>query len=292
MRQIFLFTCTLLLITSCTFSPKPMEGDENKQEVNEELVCTSHLDILPISINGSHPPQESFDYSMNIIKKYTTNNIKIHNTIKLTIKPELINTFINELGRHKVVKYLSPNEKQLLEKELKKLPLRNSIVMVYTPDLICPRNGKSKLRGYAFPSDYKYNVVAYNSTTINAAPVISDVQAWKIVLTHEIGHRLGVPASVTHNKAGHCNNRDCVMYARPDWQAVLSVLIHGMPYDFCDDCKLELKYKKESCGTYVYNYEDVIYEAPQPVVYEVNGTLNRIYTPDVVTDAPKHNTPQ
>jgi len=290
MKRIFLLISTLILITSCTFSPKPMEGQENKQEVNENLVCTGKIDILPISINGSLPPKESFDYSMNIIQKYTSKNMEVFDTIELTIEEKNINNFINSLGRHKQVKYLSEEQTLKLEKVLNGLDNRHSIVMVYTPDLICPKNGKSKLRGYAFPSDYKYNVVAYNSTTINAAPVISDVQAWKIVLTHEIGHRLGVPASVTHNKAGHCNNRECVMYARPDLQAVLSVLIHGMPYDFCDDCKLELKYQKESCGAYSYN--DVIYEAPLPVVYGNTTITSEIYYPDAVIGTSDYNSTQ
>ena len=250
MKRFYLFIPLLFIITSCTFKPKPMEGQENKQAVNEDLVCTRQIDILPISINGSLPPQESFDYSMNIIKKYTTSNINIHKVVNVTVDNASINPFITELGMHKQVKYLSDESRTLLEKELSTLPNKKSIVMLYTPTLTCSRDGKSQLRGLAYRNANRYNVVAYNATTINKAPVISDIQAWKIVLTHEIGHRLGVPASVTHNKAGHCNNRECVMYARPDWQAVLSVLTNGMPYDFCEDCKLELKYKKESCGTY------------------------------------------
>jgi len=290
MKRFFLLIPILLLVTSCTFTPKPMENEENKQEVNEKLVCASSIDILPISINGSHPPKESFDFSMNKIKKYTSSNMKIHDTIKITIAENDIDSFISELGQNKKVNYLSAEKKELLERELNKLPKKNSIVMVYTPDLVCPMNGVSKLRGYAFPSDYKYNVVAYNSTTINAAPVISDVQAWKIVLTHEIGHRLGVPASVTHNKAGHCNNRECVMYARPDWQAVLSVLIHGMPYDFCDDCKLELKYTKDVCKS--FSHSGTVYGTTPQVIYEDTNITSEIYYPDAVVGGYDYNITQ
>jgi len=249
MKKVSLLIFILFLFSSCTFTPKPMEGDETKQEVNKDLVCVQRLEILPISINGVMPPKESFDYSMNIIKKYTTANIVVHPTVNVSVPERSIDSFLSQLGNRNSVGFLSPESRQKLEVELAKLPrAKNAIVMVYTPRLTCSKNGKSQLRGLAYKFNRKFNVVAYNATTINEAPVISDVQAWKIVLTHEIGHRLGVPASVTHNKAGHCNNRECVMYARPDWQAVLSVLIHGMPYDFCDDCKLELKYAKESCG--------------------------------------------
>jgi len=250
MKKISLIIFILLSLTSCTFTPKPMEGEENKQNVNKELVCVQRLEILPISINGVLPPKESFDYSMNIIKKYTTDNIVVHPTFNVTIPEGSVESFLYQLGNRNSVAFLAPEARQKLEAQLSKLPrAKNAIVMVYTPKLTCSQNKNRQLRGLAYQNDRRFNVVAYNATTINKAPVISDVQAWKIVLTHEIGHRLGVPASVTHNKAGHCNNRECVMYARPDWQAVLSVLIHGMPYDFCDDCKLELKYAKESCGT-------------------------------------------
>ncbi|MFK5975479.1 MAG: hypothetical protein QM493_03120 [Sulfurovum sp.] len=38
------------------------------------------------------------------------------------------------------------------------------------------------------------------------------------------------------------------MYSKPDWQSVVSVmLLNGMPYDFCEKCKAELKEAKESC---------------------------------------------
>ena len=263
MKKVSLLIFILLLFSSCTFSPKPMEGEENKQEVNKDLVCVQRLEILPISINGVMPPKESFDYSINIIKKYTSNNIIVHPTVNVTIPEQSIDSFLSQLGNRNSVAYLSPESGQQLEAKLAMLPsAKNAIVMVYTPRLTCSQNGKSQLRGLAYHNDRRFNVVAYNVPTINKAPVISDLQAWKIVLTHEIGHRLGVPASVTHNKAGHCNNRECVMYARPDWQAVLSVLIHGMPYDFCDDCKLELKYAKESCGT-PYGYSGNPYE-PYP----------------------------
>ena len=42
--------------------------------------------------------------------------------------------------------------------------------------------------------------------------------------------------------------KKCIMYASPDWQAVVSVLFHGMPYDFCDKCKAELEDAKANCG--------------------------------------------
>ena len=264
MKKVSLLIFIILSLTSCTFTPKAMEGEENKQEVNKDLVCTQRLEILPISINGVMPPKESFDYSMNIIKKYTSKNIVVHPTFNVSIPERSIDSFLSQLGNRNSVAFLSPESRQQLEAKLAKLPrAKNAIVMVYTPTLTCPKNGKSQLRGLAYQKDRRFNVVAYNATTINKAPVISDVQAWKIVLTHEIGHRLGVPASVTHNKAGHCNNRECVMYASPDWQAVLSVLFHGMPYDFCDDCKLELKYAKESCGTPVTVYHSDPYR-PYP----------------------------
>ncbi len=63
---------------------------------------------------------------------------------------------------------------------------------------------------------------------------------WEIVLLHEFGHGIGVPADVSHaDKTGHCTNH-CVMYPRPDLRSAWGFLRHGLNLDFCDDCKAEI----------------------------------------------------
>jgi len=250
MKHLLLGLFVLLNITGCTFTPKTIEkGNARNQSVNTDLICAKQIDILPISINGQKPPKEAFNYSMKKVKKYTTDNIVIHKMVNLTIEESKVNKFIQAYGSYRRgFNYLEEIQRAKLLESLKTFPKnKTGIVMIYTPILKCSVNPKRNLRGLAFRHNPDYNVVVYNKTNIDKAPVISDNQAWKIVLTHEIGHRFQVPADQSHNDQNHCTHRECIMYARPDWRAVLSVLGHGMPYDFCDACKAELKEAKNSC---------------------------------------------
>jgi len=251
MKQLLIAFLMIFTITGCTFAPKTIEeGNSRNQSVNKDLICAKQIDILPISINGQKPPKEAFDFSMKKVKKYTTNNLVIHKMVYLTIEKSKVDKFIQAYGSHRGgFNYLELNQRAKLAKALKKFPKdKSGIVMIYTPILKCSWNSKRNLRGLAFTHNPDYNVVVYNKSNIDNAPVISNTQAWKIVLTHEIGHRFKVPANKSHNDQLHCTHRECMMYARPDWRAVLSVLRHGMPYDFCDACKAELKEAKESCS--------------------------------------------
>ncbi len=249
MKQLIAGLCILFTVTACTLSPKPLGNEARSQSVNSQLICAQQIDIQPISINGTKPPKKAFDFSMNKLKKYTTQNVVVHETINLTIKEKEINFFIHDYGARRDVHYLNIEDKELFDKALAKIPTSGtSFIMIYTPRLSHYRNGTKQSRGIAFYNDEKYKVVAYNQTTIHDAPVLSDTQAWKIVLTHELGHQFKVPANKSHNKDGHCTSRECIMYSSPDWQSVLSViLLNGMPYDFCDKCKAELKESKKSC---------------------------------------------
>ena len=255
MKKLLASLFTVFTMVGCTLSPLPMENNAMSQSVNTYLVCAKKIDVYPVSINGVKPPQASFDLYVKKLKKYTTDNVVVHDTLDLTIKDKSrINEFIQKYGngggdRTTPMYLLSGADTMKFIELVKESESKESaIVMIYTPELLCKYNDERHLRGYAFDHSDTTNIVAYNGTTINNAPVISDTQAWKIVLTHEVGHRLGVPANRSHNKRGHCTSRECIMYASPDWQAVVSVLFNGMPYDFCDKCKAELEDAKANCG--------------------------------------------
>ena len=249
MKQLILSFLMIFTITGCTFTPKASDGTSWSQDLNKNLICAKKIDILPISINGAKPPQEAFDFSMSKIKQYTTDNIVVHKTVNLKIAENDVNDFIQKFGTYRAgFNKITPTEGAKLRKALKDFPKdKTGIVMIYTPSLRCSSTGKNSLRGLAYHHAPDYNVVAYNQTTIDKAPVISKTQAWKIVLTHEIGHRFKLPANKDRVNNGHCTRRECVLYAKPDWRAVLSVLRYGMPYDFCKECRTELKKAKESC---------------------------------------------
>lgn len=253
MKNILLATILLLSISGCKLSPKPLDGDARSQNVNHELICAKEINILPISINGAIAPKDAFSYSIKKLKRYTTDNIKVHPIYSISIDHSKINDLIHDYGTSNNLDRLSQSDQSQLRQILESLPQNmTTIVMIYTPILYMGRSTNSRsLRGIAFGKRdmQPLNVVSYNKTNIDKAPVITDNQAWKIVLTHEVGHRLGVPAKASHNKKGHCTSRECIMYSAPDLQSVLSVMVlNGMPYDFCDLCKEELIDAKRGCS--------------------------------------------
>jgi len=252
MKKLLATLFMLFTMMGCTLPPLALENDAMSQSVNSNLICAKAIDIYPISINGVQPPKEAFELYLKKLKKYTTDNIIVHETMKLEIEKDKINDFIQGYGDGGMHLYdlVQKDKEKFANFRRESMQKESAIVMIYTPELLCQYNKDRHLRGYAFDHSDITNVVAYNGTTINDAPVISDTQVWKIVLTHEVGHRLAVPANKDHNKAGHCTSRECVMYARPDWQAVVSVLFNGMPYDFCDKCKAELEEAKRGCKIY------------------------------------------
>jgi len=252
MKNILLLIILILYISGCKLPPKPLNGYASTQRVSHDLICAKEINILPISINGVLPPKDALSYSINKLKKYTTDNVIIHPIFSLNIENNKINDFIHDYGSSNELRLLSEEDQSRLKLIFNTLPQNmTTLVMIYTPTLYMGRNTSSRsLRGIAFSKrvSQPFNVVAYNKTNIDKAPIISNNQAWKIVLTHEMGHRLGVPAKASHNKQNHCTSRECIMYSAPDWQSVVSVLaFNGMPYDFCDLCKAELKKAKRYC---------------------------------------------
>jgi hypothetical protein len=252
MKNVIIYVVLAMLLSGCKLDPKPIGNDGVYQSVSFDLVCANEINILPISINGVNAPKEPFDFSIKKLKKYTTNNIIVHKDVELTLSNSDINHFIHDFGVSNDLNLLEEPQRELLREKLNSLPQNSTtIVMIYTSILYHDRESKGKsLRGIAFGKrvDQPLNVVAYNKVNIDGAPVITKNQAWKIVLTHEFGHRLGVPANESHNKAKHCTSRECIMYSTPDWQSVVSVLLlNGMPYDFCDLCEAELKEMKQNC---------------------------------------------
>jgi len=253
MKHILLYITLMILLIGCKLDPKPVGNDGRNQSVSYDLICANEINILPISINGAKAPTEAFDFSIQKLKKYTTNNIVVHKKVELTLSSLDINHFIHDFGTSNNLNILQESQRESLREKLNSLPQNNTtIVMIYTPILYFNRDSSGRsLRGIAFGkrTQQPLNIVAYNKTNIDAAPVISKNQAWKIVLTHEFGHRLGVPANISHNKANHCTSRECIMYSNPDWQSVASVLLlNGMPYDFCHLCEKELKDMKSNCN--------------------------------------------
>ncbi|CAA6807474.1 MAG: Unknown protein, partial [uncultured Sulfurovum sp.] len=189
------------------------------------------------------------------------NNIIVHETMKVAMEEEKINDFVKNYGDGTLHIYdlSEKNRDKFLQFIKQTKATKNSIVMIYTPKLFYNTEEKRRVNGQFFSHSHHPHIMAFNPLNINDSAVISDIQAWKIVFMQILGYTLGVPANSDHNKAGNCTRRECVMYPKPDWRAIMSVLLlNGMPYDFCHKCKAELKEAKKRC--------DVV--PPLPILFE------------------------
>ncbi|CAA6820818.1 MAG: Unknown protein [uncultured Sulfurovum sp.] len=250
MKKLFISLLILFTLTGCTLTPMSFDNDASSQNINTSLVCAKQIDLYPLSINEANPPQEAFNHYLKKLKEYTTNNIIVHETMKLSMEEEKVNDFVKNYGDETLHIYdlSKKNRDRFLQFIKQTKATKNSIVMIYTPQLFSNPEEKKRLNGRLFQHSYHPHIMAFNPLNINDSPVISDIQAWKIVFMQILGYTLGVPANSDHNKAGNCTRRECVMYPKPDWRAVMSVLLlNGMPYDFCHKCKAELKEAKERC---------------------------------------------
>jgi len=184
MKRLLLSLLAIFTMAGCTLSPLPFEDDASSQYVNSTLICAEQIDVYPLSINGVNPPQASFDLYIKKLKKYTTDNVVVHETMNLNLDKKDINNFVQKYGngggdRTTPMYLLSGADTVKFIKFVKETESKNSaIVMIYTPELLCRYNEERRLRGYAFAHSDRTNIVAYNASTINDAPVISDTQAW------------------------------------------------------------------------------------------------------------------
>jgi len=251
-KLVVLIIC--ILIGSCTLPPKSLGNKSQWKTVNSDLVCAKQIDVVPISVNGAKPPDAAFRLSMQRLRKYTTDNVIVHQPVELTVPEEKVNDFIYHFSDFANGEgYLSAEQAQLVKQKFKGvLRKKTTIIMLYAPVVLKSADSSSgSLNGIVLTSRYAdqpMSVLAYNKTAINNSPVISDTQAWKIVLIHLIGLNLGIPASPSHNRNGHCTRRECNLYPSPDYSSVFSVLLlNGMPYDYCELCQADLAKAKKSC---------------------------------------------
>jgi len=235
-----------LLITSCTLPPKAVGDQAQSKKINMDLVCARQIDVFQININGAKPPFSAYKHAMKKLRKYTTDKVYEHKEINLTIPKSDIYRFIHSFKERADGTYLPPKQAKIVTEQFKDFYRRDTtIVMIYAPG----NDATNNFRGTIFykRTTQPINVMAFNQAEINKSPVISDTQAWKIVLTHILGHTLGIPYSPSHNKGGYCTRRECNMYKNPDILAVLSVPLNGMPFDYCKFCQAELDAAKKSC---------------------------------------------
>jgi len=247
MKNIVVAIFLAITLIGCTLPPRPIiVGSDREKTINSKLLCAEEIVVYQISINGALPNKGAFDYSMEKLKEYTSSNLVFPKIINLNSTKNIQTDYlINRIATNNIkFLYLTDEEKNELEKIKQPTnPKHDMMIIVYSP------KSDGKMRGY-FTVYNETNFLVFYSGVINNTYTLFNQPAWKIVLMHIIGHTLGVPSHPSHTNNWKCTHPECVMYKGPDIYAVTSVvLLNGMPYDFCEECKAELTaHTKNHCS--------------------------------------------
>jgi len=108
-------------------------------------------------------------------------------------------------------------------------------------------------RGYTWPAEtmarysarYDAPLILVLTDTLRPILWITGVKQEASVLTHELGHGVGLATNPGHSNSGHCTNAWCLMYdgvdARTFFLYFFPTLFTGyLPMDWCGDCRRDL----------------------------------------------------
>lgn len=102
-------------------------------------------------------------------------------------------------------------------------------------------------RGVAYPH-LGVAVVARDALRRDAFLTVRGDEIERFVTQHEVGHLLGLVADERHGEHGHCNDPRCILYARPDWRAVLAngwrLFTGTLPGELDASCRRELSERR------------------------------------------------
>ncbi len=102
-------------------------------------------------------------------------------------------------------------------------------------------------RGVAYPQ-LGIALVARDALRRNAFLTVRGDEIERFVTQHEVGHLLGLVADGRHGEHGHCTDPRCILYARPDWRAVLAngwrLFTGTLPGELDASCRQELSERR------------------------------------------------
>jgi len=212
------------LLTGCNGQPV---GTDALIPVNTVLLTSPVVTLDAYSINGAFPPQEAWDAALRRFKSCLSGELVVHGPKELTVP-------VDNDGRL--------TEGVTVDLEPRRL---DHITIVVWPKAAALRHSGIYRR---FKDGGQ--LIFYNKERVEKyACLVSSETVWEIVLLHELGHAIGVPADASHaDETEHCTNH-CVMYRKPDAPSVLMFLLHGWNRDFCPACKAEIERAKLSIAT-------------------------------------------
>jgi len=214
------------LMSGCAVLRAPTEPplDDYPIEVQECLVAGNRIVIDRISVNGCMPPASAWNRTIATFQGYISGEVILNDIISITV-PTDENGYWTE-GFHQDLDEVGPHQ----------------ITIIFMTKSEKINRGVCRTQ-YDDERQPVQHTIIFNKDKIDRSAFLfaSKKRVWEIVLLHEIGHALGVPAAPSHSWSDrHCTNPSCVMYPRPDIRSVSAFFFHGFPDDFCKECAAEL----------------------------------------------------
>jgi len=224
-----LLCCSL---QGCVFGPACADPSALTLPVYEPLVNGKIAVVELISVNGQTVPEKSLEKAIKGFNKYVSGEVQV-------IDGEPVHLDLGDDGAL---------TKQQFESVLATAKHRglSAITFVVAKDFDFFHNRGAYSREESSDEGVRQSIML-NAEVIDRSaakiPFVSRETFWQIVILHELGHALGVPADRSHKWAGsHCTNPHCVLYPKVDERSTVSAILRlGPPLDLCEKCREEIR---------------------------------------------------
>ena len=176
---------------------------------SQQLLACRRVVLDPVFVDGTQPPQAAWNRVVARLQGILPGELVVH-------EPQ----WIMDPGQGLQLPEFGPHQ----------------VTLVFMP------SSRKVHLGYFSRSGDGHQYVHLNKRKLErlAGPILRK-KAWELVMTHELGHAMGVPQDAGHDDGtSHCTNPRCVMYRCVDAKSLTAALFHGLPLDFCPQCQAEL----------------------------------------------------
>ena len=222
MRKLYFSIIFALILTiGCAASPDPNEK-EWPMPVN---LINNPVTIEFINVNKLSIPETALNQSLKTISHHIVGPINIGpiTSVSFTITDGIV----------------TEDQLNTIILPIRRLSGASAVTVVVLPKM------PFYTRGFSTPlEDGSHLIVLYATAIEEVANIfVGKDRVYELVLTHEMGHTLGVPRRVSHKwSENHCTNPDCIMYPKPDSSSILATIFSFKIHDdYCQTCRDEIK---------------------------------------------------
>lgn len=185
------------------------------------MLRADRVTIYPISVHGAYPPESAIESAVERLRPSFQGDVIVEDPAHIEIEGA-------DEGAISIPVVSSQQVK----------PGPGVITLVFVPEV------KGDFRGIYIAFDDARQQITFDAKAISemTMPFFNKRQAWEVVITHELGHVIGVPADAEHKwDKGHCTDPSCVMYPGVDPRSVIRAIVSlGPPMDLCGKCEAEI----------------------------------------------------